>query len=1154
MKSNLLRQFLLSLMSFFVINAQAQTFAFDTKVVSDPRVSGDHIGHHGGNSIFGDYMVGGGHYHDYIIGADTTDYAGIAYLFHWNDSTCHWDQIDVIEPEGPLGALDIDFAAEFGFSVALENDLIAIGARRNGSEFSNPGNVYIYRIVDDEAVFVELLVPYTNALTIDSEVNADFGVSLKMHGGQLIVGATQENQADGLPSYSNAGAAYIYEWDELASSFVFQSKLTAGDRYPEQNFGNEVSIYGNHAVVAAQLNTPLMGAPSVPASGAVYVFEKNPATGAWTEIQKIAAFDRGIGDFFGASVDMTQQHIIVGAPAEDPFIGIDSISDGGSAYIYKWNDVSAFDFEQKINSSDFEIEDQFGFYVAISEYSILVGAPFHDLDEAGAAFLGEAGAAYLFQDSPGGWVQTQKLDAFDRRAGNFFGESLSIHQNRIMVGSWSNNLDENGDLPNVSAAGAIYIFTADSKPIINDIIVAQEGVCTGIANLTVNGVLYDAYDWEWHEGSCDGPLIGTGESIEVNPTETTTYCIRAIGCFNYIEPVDCECVEVEAKQGNWHQKTAAGLYETGNAIATDSEGNVYIAGIYQGYAVFDGGDNSNVTVAADPSFTSVIKSYVAKYDNCANLMWVAYAEGNGADDYSNDIVVHESGDYLFIVGEFENQITFNHGIGDFGFGAGSVTTARAGKNGYIARLSMTTGKVDYVDAVWSDGANSNLTAIAINENNGKIIVAGQTYNTFGQEKVFIRKYNPSYSTIGPKRFHLQSATYNGAIVNAIDYDEDSPDGSGTYGSFWLIGDFRSTFYIPSYFGAPFTTLNSSGSQRDAFVIKYYDHTAGPGAMTDNPTGVFLKKGNISFGPENSMTGMDIAIDPTTGNAYMTGTKKGDTPAAFSLAGHDLPVAFERYTGYFVSMRFDGGVAPAGLSEITNIVSPRDSYSKSVTVIGERVYFSGSRTGNVYFDIADVPGSNLPYSGLAGDYLMYIVAYNALDGSFQWANGTTNPSGIENAYHYPNAILSDNLGHLFVTGSFIANMGYMIGTPSSGNLYYSSNGGSLFTMRVDVEGAGEMAFQKPVFGDPKNNGEVDDTIQLVLIPNPTTSYTQIKLVNSDPEKIYALKVVCIDGRIIYESELRNGNIILDCSTFANGIYTVWVMDETITYSVKLLKTN
>ena len=975
MKSMMLKSLVMTLtVVLFSTGEVFSQYTFDTKVISDPHEAGIHMGHYGGNAIFGDYMVAGAHFKDHTDGVTTTTRSGAAFLFHWNDATCVWDQIDEIYAESAVGVLDIQEEAEFGFSVAIEDDLIAIGSPKYTKDgIFQSGAVYIYQIVADEAIFVERLNPLRNDLSDDTELAAKFGWAVKMHGHQLIASAPEEDEDDALISIPNAGAAYIYRWDEVTEEFDFENKITATVRNSSDKFGNEVSIFGNHAAIACQLedHDPSEGAFMV-SSGSVFVFGKNVITGVWEQTQKLVAFDRSALDFFGTSVDMSQEHIVVGADHEDPLVDGIELDNSGSAYIYKWDALAdEFVFEQKIFPSDNNAYDEFGTMVAIDNHNILIGSPGHAFDELGADLMADAGAAYLFSYSAGTWVEAQKLDAFDRQISDHFGEALSIHSNRLMIGAYGQDYDELGGGPIMSAAGAIYMFVAESKPIINDIAVIQEGVCTGVADLQVSGVLYDALDWEWHEESCDGPIVGTGETITVYPDATTTYCVRAIGCFNYVEVEDCECVEVETKEGNWHQKTLDGLYENGNAIASDSEGNVYVAGAYQGHSLFDGADNTNVLVDADPTLTSDMKSYVAKYDNCANLLWVAYASGSGTNDYANDLVLYEPGDYLFIVGEFENQINFNHGAGDFGFGPGVISETRAGKNGYIARLRMSTGEVDYIDAVWSTGASSNLTAIGINEDNGKIIVAGQTYNSIGDERVYVRKYAPSYTTIGPDRASFHSAGYNGAIVNAIEYDEDSEFGSGTYGSFWLFGDYRHSFDMPSLGGPSFPTLYSSATDRDAFVVKYYDHVAPPPSPIDNITGVFIRGGNVANVSGNRMTGVDIALDKITGNAYLTGTKRGSVTSAFGLFGHDLPISFNLHNGYLVSINYDGTIAPAPLAEMCFTSIPANSYATGVIVVENKVFFMGYRgTSPVYFDPDSPPTSTLLYFGEPGDELLY----------------------------------------------------------------------------------------------------------------------------------------------------------------------------------------
>ena len=45
----------------------------------------------------------------------------------------------------------------------------------------------------------------------------------------------------------------------------------------------------------------------------------------------------------------------------------------------------------------------------------------------------------------------------------------------------------------------------------------------------VGGSLGSGAQWQWYEGSCNGTLIGTGNSINVTPNTTTTYFVNAVG-------------------------------------------------------------------------------------------------------------------------------------------------------------------------------------------------------------------------------------------------------------------------------------------------------------------------------------------------------------------------------------------------------------------------------------------------------------------------------------------------------------------------------------------------------------------------------------------------------------------------------------------------
>lgn len=82
-------------------------------------------------------------------------------------------------------------------------------------------------------------------------------------------------------------------------------------------------------------------------------------------------------------------------------------------------------------------------------------------------------------------------------------------------------------------------------PIINSLTTSSSTVCSGSpVTLTVtSGTLNAAANWKWYNGTCGGTAIGTGSSIVVNPTNTTTYYARGEGgCIT--SPATCTPIAV----------------------------------------------------------------------------------------------------------------------------------------------------------------------------------------------------------------------------------------------------------------------------------------------------------------------------------------------------------------------------------------------------------------------------------------------------------------------------------------------------------------------------------------------------------------------------------------------------------------------------------
>ena len=121
---------------------------------------------------------------------------------------------------------------------------------------------------------------------------------------------------------------------------------------------------------------------------------------------------------------------------------------------------------------------------------------------------------------------------------------------------------------------------------------------------------------------------------------------------------------------------------------------------------------------------------------------------------------------------------------------------------------------------------------------------------------------------------------------------------------------------------------------------------------------------------------------------------------------------------------------------------------------------------------------------------------------------------------------------------------MLGTPASGDLYYTSNGGSLFAMRVDIE-VDFLAMRSPLFVAEESEDDFEisqEDNQLSLVPNPAREEVLVRLKDGNIKSKYFIKVVGVDGRVVFDGELMDGKLSIDCRNFSSGLYTVWVWND------------
>ena len=344
-----------------------------------------------------------------------------------------------------LVASDAASFDDFGVAVAMDGDVLVVGAFQDDDNGSSSGSAYVFRRSGLAYVQEQKLLP------ADGAMDDFFGVSVAVSGNVIVVGARGDDD-NGL----NAGSAYVFRHNGV--SWVQEQKLLAADGGASDEYGVSVSVRGNVAVVGAQLDDDF----GVDA-GAAYIYRFDGAM--WAPEQKLVGMESTAGDRFGFSVSCDGGTILVGSYLDD-----EMAVDAGSAYIFRFNGVS-WAQEQKLMAADGALSDWFGWSVSISGDKALVGAMQDDSTDT------DAGAAYLFEFDGMGWNLLAEQLAPDGQAGDAYGFSVALRNNVTLVGVPRD--DDEG-----TEAGSVWIQLDDPSdcnmngvPDACDIVVGTEPDC-----------------------------------------------------------------------------------------------------------------------------------------------------------------------------------------------------------------------------------------------------------------------------------------------------------------------------------------------------------------------------------------------------------------------------------------------------------------------------------------------------------------------------------------------------------------------------------------------------------------------------------------------------------------------------------------------------
>ena len=391
----------------------------------------------------------------------------------------------IIAQQAYVKASNTGNADQFGTTIALSGNTLVVGAPLedsrvpiNGDQTDNSasdaGAVYVYVRYGTQWV-QQAFLKASNAASSDQ-----FGYSVAISGDTIVVGAPYEdsgitgNQAD--ESATDAGAVYVFV--RTGTTWTQQAYLKAAFPDMDDNFGISVAISGNTILAGAWAEasnaTGINGNQaddSASFAGAAYVFTRTGT--AWTQQAYLKASNAQGSDYFGISVALSGDTAVVGANFEESnATGVNgnqannSAPVAGAAYVFQ-RSGSTWAQQAYLKASNTEAGDNFGFSVAISGDTIVVGALEEDSNGVGGqgnnGSLG-SGAAYVFARTGNQWSQQAYLKASNPGDQDSFGCFAGISGNTIVVGARQEDSNAKGvngiqSDNSDSNAGAAYVFT-----------------------------------------------------------------------------------------------------------------------------------------------------------------------------------------------------------------------------------------------------------------------------------------------------------------------------------------------------------------------------------------------------------------------------------------------------------------------------------------------------------------------------------------------------------------------------------------------------------------------------------------------------------------------------------------------------------------------
>jgi len=386
---------------------------------------------------------------------------------------------------------------------------------------------------------------------------------------------------------------------------------------------------------------------------------------------------------------------------------------------------------------------------------------------------------------------------------------------------------------------------------------------------------------------------------------------------------------------SWAARMAGASIDSGRAVATDSSGNVFVAGHTSSLILYDSSGVSNASIVSYSAF-------VAKYTSTGSVSWVVGMGGTGGIN----VTIDSSGNVL---------VTGNFTIASLKFynssGVSNASISNSGSSDIFIAKYTSSGSFSW--AVHIGGTGADYEYGVATDSSGNVFVTGSYASTTLTFYDSSGVSNASLSNSGVNDCFIAKYTSAGAVswvakIGGTGDDDGYGIATDLNGNVFVTGLYSAALTMYNTSGTAGATLGNVGGTYDGFVAKYTSAGAVSwavqiaGAGADRPYGITTdSSGNVLVTGSYASTTLTFYDSSGVSNASLSTTGQNVFIAKYSPDGY-ITAPVPASSNVLVSATYASSTfSPFVNGSNTSTLAGATTATTGIYVGGPSNYFNGS---------------------------------------------------------------------------------------------------------------------------------------------------------------------------------------------------------------------